>query len=508
MARISTKRPSKKPAKHEYPPDQIRVRMYRTGIGECFLLTFPRLGVPSHMLINCGMLMGTPGAEERMRNVARDIQNETSGGLDVLVATHPHWDKVSGFVQAKSVFDDMSVGQVWLGWTEDPNDPQAEMLRRKRGMSGSKTASAIEYVRTIGQRVYYCRGGEGPLALSGVAGVRVFFLGPPPFDADPGRAQSAIEATRSVTASPFSESYRISREAAKNHPDFAVYFGKTGLSNRDSSEDAGWRQIGVRSLTSIPRLSLGNPQTVNDTSVAFAIELVVPRRESKVLLFPGDAQLASWFSWHGHRWPPGSGPNDPQAITCRQLLERTVLYKVSHYGSRNGTPRQFGLEMMTNPELVAMLAVDRPVAERRRWQLPAPEILAALDRKTRGRVIRSDLDSGVAAMENSALNATENEQFQKALHAADLYIDYFVSIPQLTAAERQQSIANWDSANQRRVYLIDKKLAGTIKPEEEAELRELEKLMDEYLSTSAPSSVGLLAELRDTGRGAKGPAKR
>ena len=37
----------------------VRVRMYRQGLGDCFLLSFPRPGGESHVLIDCGVLDGT-----------------------------------------------------------------------------------------------------------------------------------------------------------------------------------------------------------------------------------------------------------------------------------------------------------------------------------------------------------------------------------------------------------------------------------------------------------------
>ena len=478
--------------------NQVRVRMYRHGFGECFLLTFPRLGAPFHMLINCGVLMGTPHAAEVMKTVVEDIYQFTRGRLDVLVVTNRHWDKVSGFVQARDVFEKISVGQVWLGWTEDPNDRDARRLEQNKGVGG--TARAIDYVRRIAQRVYYWRGGDGPTALSGVAGVRVFFLGPPRLSADLAKARSAIRATESITVSPFSESYRISQDAARNNPAFAAYFGN------NSAEGTEWRQIGKKSLA-IPRMRWDSPGSINDSSLVMAIELIGPRGESKVLLFPGNAQAASWFSWHEHRWPADAPSDDPQVITGRKLLERTVLYKVSHYGSHLGTPREFGLEMMSSPDLVAMLVVDHGMAGKKRWKLPSAEVVAALDGKTGGRIIRSDIGAPAARGERSAVTDSEWDQFKDATRATDLYVDYLVTIPHLTAAERQKSAANWAAANERRVYLVDKKLAGTIKPEEEAELREIEQLMDEYLSITAPTGFGLLAELRDTVDRVKGSTR-
>ena len=38
---------------------KLRVRMYRQGLGDCFLLTYSDGGDESHLLIDCGVLKGT-----------------------------------------------------------------------------------------------------------------------------------------------------------------------------------------------------------------------------------------------------------------------------------------------------------------------------------------------------------------------------------------------------------------------------------------------------------------
>ena len=159
---------------------------------------------------------------------------------------------------------------------------------------------------------------------------------------------------------------------------------------------------------------------------------------------------------------------------------------------------QVGLDMMTSPELVAMISVDEKDAKMRRWQMPAPDLLAALTRKTHGRVIRADTGVPKTKGEDSELSDAEWQEFQHSVHLTDVYIDHYVSIPQLTAAEGKMLEANWTAANERRVYLVDKKLAGTIRPEEEAELREIDRLVDEYMRATAPSGVELLTGLRES----------
>jgi hypothetical protein len=38
-----------------------RVRMYRQGLGDCFLITLPRKNAkPYYIMIDCGVILGTP----------------------------------------------------------------------------------------------------------------------------------------------------------------------------------------------------------------------------------------------------------------------------------------------------------------------------------------------------------------------------------------------------------------------------------------------------------------
>jgi glyoxylase-like metal-dependent hydrolase (beta-lactamase superfamily II) len=109
---------------------KIRIRMYRLGIGDCFLLTFYHTEKACHILIDCGVLTGTPQGKEKIQKVAENIAEETEGHLHALVATHEHWDHISGFFEAEDIFERISVDEIWLAWTENPNDPQARELKR------------------------------------------------------------------------------------------------------------------------------------------------------------------------------------------------------------------------------------------------------------------------------------------------------------------------------------------------------------------------------------------
>ena len=130
----------KKPAKKTKKPSAtVRVRMYRVGLGDCFLLTFPNKQKQFHMLVDCGVFFQTPNEKQRMRDVVVDIKAATGGTIDVLVGTHEHYDHFIGFKHARDVFETMTIREVWLSWIEKPGEPRAAWLRAiedklKRGL--------------------------------------------------------------------------------------------------------------------------------------------------------------------------------------------------------------------------------------------------------------------------------------------------------------------------------------------------------------------------------------
>ena len=85
------------------PASGVTVRMYRQGLGDCFLLAFPTSspGQACYVLIDCGVIPGTENPQTIMTDVAKDIEEATGGDIHLLVITHEHWDHVSGFCRPK-----------------------------------------------------------------------------------------------------------------------------------------------------------------------------------------------------------------------------------------------------------------------------------------------------------------------------------------------------------------------------------------------------------------------
>ena len=442
--------------------------MYRQGLGDCFLVSLPgSTGVPFHLLIDCGVHSGTPGEVDMMQRVAREIAATAGGRLDVVVASHDHWDHVSGFVQARSVFDRVEIGEVWLSWAEDPADLEAQALRRKRDRdlrglrvlanrlshpgrrararkqanvrlraplsffgpeSGAGSREAIDYLKDHPSRprVRYLRPGGPAVALSGSSGSIAYILGPSPErspdDQGPSLSLSLFAASGGLLVEDaetaglydaFDERYRLAPEKAERQP----FFRKRYL-----AVDQSWRQIASDWMGAAEPLALDLDARTNDLSLALAIEIELGGR---VLLFPGDAQASQWAGWQLLRWPGIDRSSPP--TTATDLLGRTVLYKVGHHAAAGATPGPGGLDLMTSPDLVAMLPVDADLAEEAGWRMPDPDLLSRLLRATRGRLLRSDHDFPDRP---EVATVGEWEAFRRAVtfDPDGLYIDFHVGL--------------------------------------------------------------------------------
>jgi hypothetical protein len=263
---------------------RAKVRMYRHGLGDCLLVQLPRKdGTVYRILIDCGIILGTPDATTKVQKAVDDIVKETGGEIDLLVATHAHWDHVSGFLQARASFEnDLKIHKVWMAWTEDPADEFAQSLLSQRnktkdvvraasnalrlaasgggdetadqidsllgffgdgpetedgaafGASGRNTTDgAMEFLRGLGE-LTYVRPGDAPFRPEGTQ-ARIFVLGPP-------RDEKLIR--KSLPSKTGEETYELTHQAM---------MGQLGLSGEPgpiTDDDGSGRPF--TSLYSIP----------------------------------------------------------------------------------------------------------------------------------------------------------------------------------------------------------------------------------------------------------------
>ena len=353
--------------------------MYKEGLGDCFLLTFQGGPKPVHMLIDCGVIVGTKDASTAMTSVVTDLKAATGGHLDVVVATHEHWDHISGFMQAKPVFDTIAIDQVWLAWTEEPGNTRAQELKDEFGLQlkavrqamtkwgpglqprlraaveevltfagdglaagGPTTADALTYLKKTRHEATqrYLTPGETPFAVPGVDGVRVFVLGPPSADEYVRRllprkhSEDAYEmrltATRAFAAAlPPAGGPAEDEEARRLAFPFDEYYmipKDQGLSRGD--DDFFRRYYGPAPGASEP--DLGWRRIDEDwLTVAGQLALDLDNKTNntclvlafeiiatgEVLLFPGDAQIGNWESWKTVTFTVPDGNGHTRTVT-------------------------------------------------------------------------------------------------------------------------------------------------------------------------------------------------
>ncbi len=403
---------------------RVRVRMYRQGLGDCFLLTFPRKDKnPFNLLIDCGALNRN---KKFMTDIVERIEDAVKvngkGRLDLVVATHEHKDHLSGFNQARDVFNRMEFGGVWLGWTENLTEDQAKAIKTAkkvalehlqaavaspfaknrtidsvRGLldfseSDDTTgtgliADALEYLKLRGKQagtLKFLEPGDGPLALEGVDDVRVWVLGPP---RDP-----TLLKTSAVTKGMKGDSiiYHLGLTGAE---------GMTSLRNALLSADTASAVRGdgrgdpFGAEHRIPRNSKWFSNIAryiqatydapkahwrkidedwldafgqlaldldNDTNNTSLVLAFEFATTGQILLFVGDAQVGNWQSWAKVSFElPGSD----KPLPAHDLLKRTVFYKVGHHCSHNATIKNGGLELMESDSLVAFIPLDQATAK-------------------------------------------------------------------------------------------------------------------------------------------------
>jgi hypothetical protein len=123
-AKKATKKASKKATKRtasRASAKGLKVRMYRVGFGDFFLVTVPTSRGDQFILIDCGVFKGTSGTGDIGSIVAAvdDMYKTTKGKLALVIMTHRHADHIAGF--SKADFSKFTASLVWMPYWEQFN---------------------------------------------------------------------------------------------------------------------------------------------------------------------------------------------------------------------------------------------------------------------------------------------------------------------------------------------------------------------------------------------------
>ena len=405
---------------------QIRIRMYRTGFGDCFLLSFGPLRRSRHVLIDFGTHMrGDIGA---MELIVDSIESTTGRRLELIIATHAHRDHISGFGKFSRRFAEFEIGEIWMPWTENKHDREAATLARKHialydfldnhiriGLAASndpKYAAALEVLSNLrgnevatselargfgsGAQIRYMEAGTLVDKVGEVTGLSAEILAP-------SKDQQFLSRMDPPASQRFLTSPTAGTNVVRPFPQFEV--SPIEAQTNYNVTDGGQPLVPPSDLDALhtsaevqaDRLALALDNVRNNTSL-----VVLFRFRDKSLLFPGDAQWGNWQSWVG---------NDK----AHQVLGELNFLKVAHHGSANATPVEV-VEALDPTRAAAMVSTQvTPFPT-----IPRLPLMDELRKHCEGNVVvRSDWIHFKEASVDSNASVLPNR-----FKAGQLWIDY------------------------------------------------------------------------------------
>jgi len=443
----------------------LRIRMYRVGFGDFFLVTVPTESGPEHIVVDCGVFKGKTGKGDiaTIKTAVRHMAAETESKLALIIVTHRHADHIVGFSRCAKEFEKFSVDAVWMPIWEteyDDNvqkfqddlqrvalnlgaalagrdDPISEQIQNfvlnatGEGPGGGSNAKSLELLKTkLGVKPQYLAKGDKaklPSALQ-KAGLTAQILGPPPIGKDDFMKMMDLE---KGVGQYLDSQNRTDADDGEQHQGLMPFEPKYTASHYDYPESAfrEWRkprdlEEGVRSSTPA---ALYLAASTLDSFLNNQSLVVLFGWQGKQLLFAGDAQGGNWEYWLYDEENPAEDPTDLELTKdSKKILRNIDFYKVGHHGSTNATPIP-AVEAMGSG-FVSMCSTQKDTfgTEANESEVPRGPLLAALAEKS--AVVRSDQikvaegDVEVPAAVRKRMPKPKTGRFE----VGSCYIDYFL----------------------------------------------------------------------------------
>jgi beta-lactamase superfamily II metal-dependent hydrolase len=458
----------------------LRVRMYRVGFGDFFLITVPTRSGPQHILIDCGVHAGNIGT---IGDCVRDLVKETGRKLALVVATHYHADHLSGFASSYDEFAQFEVGMVWITNRLDPKKEGAvkflaqltslaDRLRLRLGLrltalgaragepehlathqalwmmedalgitlgagGGGSNAKALKLL-TEGFKnrppVRYYQGGDEPELPEALRGaLTAQLLGPAPLDSGgvfSGTDNRKEQYLAAVADGELPDTERFT-PFEKDWPAAAASYPKEAFAEYRTPGQAGASP--AANLEAVlhaaqPDALLAMAEAVDGTLNNQSL-VILFTCQGKKLLFVGDAQWGNWSYWLYGRKVTGDSPGITE--TAKEILGSIDFFKVGHHGSTNANPIP-AVEAL-NQKCVSMCSTESsdydPTKKRpygnpdKETEVPRTKLMEVLERRTDNRLVRSDWipAAGVPASPEAK---GELPKLPPNFKQGDLYVDY------------------------------------------------------------------------------------
>lgn len=386
----ATKKARTAPGKTKKKPGRasgLKVRMYRVGFGDFFLVTVPTRAGDRYILIDCGVFKGTTGQGDigSIEEAVEDLFQTTGGSLSLVIMTHRHADHIAGFSKAAERFKDFKASMVWMPFWEQFNDAkgsahnlqldisqvalQLAMTFRGRtdkvaqqaldqlanatgidfnavakgGKKLSGNALALDLLKNQlgenGKNVRYYAAGDKAELPAELEGLSAAILGPPPKDSQ--AFLSLTDLKKEVGQ------YLDSTSNSDGGPKAIHPFRSQWVANSDQ-DYPNKDSLGYPIRYDQVRNTVDDAQPDMLAAAAAKIEtflnnqslVVLFKFADKSLLFVGDAQAGNWEHWLYKLNAPVKDPTKAGDLTkeSQQILHTIDFYKVGHHGSTNATP--------------------------------------------------------------------------------------------------------------------------------------------------------------------------
>ncbi len=143
--------------------DQLLVRAYNVGCGDCLYVRIPGPNGGFHLLMDCGTRTGDLGLlEAAIQQLKTELPPGRTAGskrLDLLVASHRHDDHIKGF--DPRWFTGIEVRNLWLSAGMDPKHPQAERARKLRAFTAQAIRGLVASGRFVSPELELLAGSYG-----------------------------------------------------------------------------------------------------------------------------------------------------------------------------------------------------------------------------------------------------------------------------------------------------------------------------------------------------------
>lgn len=421
-------------------PGSLRIRMYRVGFGDFFLVTVPSSDGPQHILVDCGVTRGKTGKGDiaSIKSAVRHMAGETNGKLALIIVTHRHQDHIIGFSRCATEFEKFKVDAIWMPYWEteyaadvhkfqgdlqgialdlraaalagDANADMGEILGivenatgiSKEGPGGGTNAKSLDLLKNgLGVKPGYYHKGQKPELPAGLvkAGLRAEILGPPPADA---LAFVKLNDLKKGVGQYLDAAARNGDKQIRIRP-----FGPEFIATAADYPPNVFREWAPRTPGSLPDFTKRYPQALEKAvkgavpaSLLLAAKtldgilnnqslVVLFTWRDKKLLFAGDAQAGNWEYWLYDLDQPRSDPTGEKlSKEGSDILGSLDFYKVGHHGSTNATPIA-AVEAM-GKDFVAMCSTqeDSFGSVENKSEVPRTPLLEALAKKS--ALVRSD----------------------------------------------------------------------------------------------------------------------